>query len=64
MSGTGHRLQPKILQTISDCIDAGKIDSATLVITGDDLKCIAKLRKDLKYWGYLIRRLQWYKAGL
>ena len=51
MGGTGHRLQPTVTQTISDYIDAGKNDSAIQVITGVDRKCIAKLRKNLRYWG-------------
>ncbi|KAF7575084.1 DDE-3 multi-domain protein [Pyrenophora tritici-repentis] len=51
MPGTGHRLQPAVLQAILDRIAACESDRAISRATGASRNTVAKLRLSLEFWG-------------
>jgi hypothetical protein len=51
MPGTGHRLQPTVLEAVVDRIAARESDRAISRATGASRTTITKLRLSLEYWG-------------
>lgn len=49
--GTGYRLQPEIIQMITEYIEAGKKDYEIVAATGVRRNCVARLRQRIRYLG-------------
>jgi hypothetical protein len=51
MPGSGHRLQPSVLQALIDYLAAGENNSEVSQNTGITCSTIAKIQLSLEYWG-------------